>query len=386
VLQGVSSSLLDLSFKDSHLALQDQEGFLINDGTLTLTNSIVSGNTNALSSNGFGGGITNAGALTLINSMVSGNRAGQSGGGIENTRSLTLINSRVSDNAALGSGGGISNGYSGATVTLINSTVSDNTTSGNGGGIANDGRLTLTNSTVVGNTASVGGGIENESSLTLINSTISDNKAFDTIPQTGVGGGISNIVAGRLTLINSTISGNVASSNGGGIDNVSTQADISFCTIYGNTTTGGSGGGIAIENDPNSLQPSHVKMSNTLVANNHATAGPDIWGTLITSGYNLISNFSGITFNNPQRRHATDLLGSQFPNVGIDPMLRNNGGPAQTHALLPGSPAIDAIPLQYCQVKSIYNSQSRMYTDQRGMKRPDDGNEQYCDIGAYESP
>jgi len=63
--------------------------------------------------------------------------------------------------------------------------------------------------------------------------------------------------------------------------------------------------------------------------------------------------------------------------------LRNNGGPTMTYALGPGSPAIDAIPLQYCQVQGILNKQSRMYTDQRGMKRPD-GNEQFCDIGAYE--
>jgi hypothetical protein len=63
--------------------------------------------------------------------------------------------------------------------------------------------------------------------------------------------------------------------------------------------------------------------------------------------------------------------------------LRNNGGPTLTYALAPDSPAIDAIPLQYCQLKVIFESQSKKYTDQRGYPRPD-GNERACDIGAYE--
>ena len=63
--------------------------------------------------------------------------------------------------------------------------------------------------------------------------------------------------------------------------------------------------------------------------------------------------------------------------------LRNNGGPTMTYMLGSSSPAIDAIPLQYCQVQGILNKQPRMYIDQRGMKRPD-GNERFCDIGAYE--
>ena len=62
---------------------------------------------------------------------------------------------------------------------------------------------------------------------------------------------------------------------------------------------------------------------------------------------------------------------------------RNNGGPTKTYALGPGSPALGQIPLQYCQVQGILNSRSRMYSDQRGMKRPDDDGSA-CDIGAYE--
>ncbi len=105
---------------------------------------------------------------------------------------------------------------------------------------------------------------------------------------------------------------------------------------------------------------------------------------LASLGYNLVGDRSGATFLGSPKVQSMDMLGVPSTVLKIDPMLRNNGGRTKTYALLPGSPAIDAIPLQYCQVKDIFNSQSGMYTDQRGMKRPDE-NESACDIGAYES-
>jgi hypothetical protein len=58
-----------------------------------------------------------------------------------------------------------------------------------------------------------------------------------------------------------------------------------------------------------------------------------------------------------QHKHATDLSGGNFPHLGIDPLLRDNGGLAKPHAftyaLLPGSPAIDKIPLDACHVNWI---------------------------------
>jgi len=105
-----------------------------------------------------GGGIYNEGTLTLTNTTVSGNRA-LGGGGIDNAGTLTLINSTVSGNSATNlyaSGGGI---YNAGTLTLINSTVSSNSASTSGGGIYNGGRLTLINSTVSGNRAPAGADI-----------------------------------------------------------------------------------------------------------------------------------------------------------------------------------------------------------------------------------
>jgi predicted outer membrane repeat protein len=159
VSKGVIVTISNLTIKNG----EPGEGYpngggIYNEGTLTLTDSTVSGN-RALD----GGGIDNAGTLTLINSAVSGNSATNlyaSGGGIYNEGTLTLINSTISGNSALaddphgtGYGGGIDNE---GTLTLSNSTVSSNSASTSGGGIYNGGRLTLSNSSVSGNRAPAG--------------------------------------------------------------------------------------------------------------------------------------------------------------------------------------------------------------------------------------
>jgi hypothetical protein len=277
------------------------------------------------------------------------------------------------------------------TLTLTNSTVSGNTETGNsggentpsdfgGGGIVNSGMLTLSNSIVSGNKGTNGGGIVNSGTLTLSNSIVSCNTA------TIGGGGIYD--TGTLTLINSTLSGNRVPNGGGGgiaIDYYGGQLSLIkllYCTVYNNNAA--VGGGIWIEQ-----RDYDVTMGASIVAGNTAHTGSDITGHLTTLGYNLVGDRSGLTFLDSLTRQSTDVLGVSSTDLKIDARLRDNGGSSrthtQTHALFPGSPAIDAIPLQNCQVQGIFNSRSRMYTDQRGMKRPD-GNEPFCDIGAYESP
>jgi hypothetical protein len=264
------------------------------------------------------------------------------------------------------------------TLTLSNSTVSGNSAF-LGGGIVNLGTLTLNNSTVSGNSADTGGGIVNFGTLSLNNSTVSGNSAG------GDGGGIYNFAfADTLSISNSTVSGNSASGKGGGIYNVGSKADITFCTIYGNKAVGngvfiGNGGGLFIGDlDVNGTKaPSHVSIRNSIIAGDHAPTGPDISGRLTSDGYNLIQNLSGATFA-PSKQYATDVLMDSGANLRIDPTLQDNGGYTKlhtfTHALLPGSPAIDQIPLSDCLVDGIT-------TDQRGVKRPQGA---ACDIGAYE--
>lgn len=249
-----------------------------------------------------GGGISNGGTLTLNNVTVSGNSAGDGGGGIYNTGTLVLNHTAVTGNDVGDFGGGI---WNSGTLTLNESTVSGNYSALGGGGVVNDGTLTLNNSTVNNNHAwwyGSGGGIRNAGTATISGCTVSGNYAD------GDGGGIFNAGGGSLTLVNSTVSGNAAYRNGGGVSN--------------------SGGGTAM-------------VRNTIVAANTAVAGnwPDFAGAIFSLGYNLIGIGDGA--NGP--RAAGDKVGTiQTP---IDPrlgQLADNGGPTKTHALLPGSPAINA--------------------------------------------
>jgi CSLREA domain-containing protein len=327
-------------------------------GTLRLINSTVSGNT----SSEFGGGINNNGeeaTLTLTNSVVAGNSASRFGGGIWNAGTLTLTDSRVSNNSSE-IGGGINNNGLAATLTLTNSTVSGNAGDG-GGGIENTaGRITLTNSTITGNTASsFGGGISNRSGgTTLISSTVSGNSSNIQA------GGILNL-EGRLNLTNSTVSRNsAASGDGGGILIIGTTARVKLrnATVAHNSATQG-GGGIRTSGP--------LILSNSLVARNTAPQGPDVLktgGVTITARFSLlgIGNGSGVSDGVDGNQVGSN---SNPLNPKLGP-LADNGGPTRTHALLLGSPAIDAASTPGCPTN-----------DQRGVLRPQGA---ACDIGSYE--
>jgi hypothetical protein len=185
-----------------------------------------------------GGGILNGGTLTVTNSILSGNSAFQ-GGGILNGGTLTVSNSTLSGNSAF-DGGGISNNETYATLTVSGSILSGNTaTSLDGGGIENYGMLTVSSSTLSANTALHGGGIWNIGTATVSGSTLSDNHA-------GTGGGGIFDEGGTLTVINSTLSGNSASSDaggqGGGIFNWAGALTVSGSTLSGNSADSNAGG------------------------------------------------------------------------------------------------------------------------------------------------
>jgi serine/threonine protein kinase len=368
VTQSASVSITGLAFKDS-IITNNAFSFITNEGTLSLTNDIISGNKVYLSDINFsprgGGGISNSGTLILANSTVSDNltSSDSGGGGITNFNSgiLTLTNSMVSGNAAsFGSGGGILNFGS---LTLSNSTVSGNVAQHDGGGISDidGGSLTLTNSTVSGNTAQHdGGGIYHLDVFFPLEAALS---------------------SGSLALTNSTVSGNTAQNDGGGINNNSYNDTIlSFCTIYGNKAA--KGGGINVEksfisNGNQKIASFPVHITSSILAGNSSVVGLDIAGQIITGGYNLIQHMSGYMITDPDQMHSTDHSGIPLDKIRIDSVLRSNGGNTLTHALLPGSTAIDIIPLNVCHINGIS-------TDQRDMKRPD-GNESACDMGAFET-
>jgi hypothetical protein len=154
-----------------------------------------------------GGGILNQGTLAVTNSLLTDNLA-QLGGGIYNDGTLTVTSTTLSANHAdagpgAGRGGGISNAFA-RTLTVTRSTFSGNEAGGNGAGIDNSGALTVTNSTLSGNTAPVGGGIFSLGSMTLTYSTVSDNAAV-------AGGAL--YVGGTASVRNSILAHNTAPAN-----------------------------------------------------------------------------------------------------------------------------------------------------------------------------
>jgi CSLREA domain-containing protein len=386
---GVRVNLSGVTIQHGKDAASSAGGIQNGYGTLTLTNSVVKANIGV-----YGGGIRNEAILTLNNSTVSGNTATDYGGGIMNSKTLTLNNSTISGNSTGGEGGGIEN-WSAATLVLNNSIVSGNSTTNGAGGIFNWGAATLNNSTISGNsaggdaggifntgtgnltlnnstisgnsaTSGSGGAIFNNSAATLTNSTISGNSAG------GSGGGISN--EGAATLTNSTISGNSANYYGGAVYSYGGTVDLHNVTIAHNVADGnkdglGDGGGVSI------ALPSIVNARNTLIANNvHQIANgfvlDDCKGTLTSEDYNLILNTTGCTIGGAAAHNK----------IGVNAQLgtlQNNGGSTATHALLAGSPAIDAGNPNGCKD----NNNAALTTDQRGYARPAGA---ACDIGAYE--
>ncbi len=292
---------------------------------------------------GHGSAVENAGTLTVSNSILSGNSAsGAFGGGIDNTGTLTVLNSTITGNDA-GAGGAIANRGS-AMATVIGSAITGNGTNFDGGGILNSGTLTVMGSLVRGNNAGGGngGGIYNEGTAAIMDSTISGNLSE------GAGGGILNnpFNGVQLTVSRSTITGNFAATHGSGIANQATLT-ITESTLSGNLGEGISnyqglatiiGCTISSNHDVEiEILGGETRTRNTILAGT-ASGYPDVAGSLTSQGHNLIGNGTGGSGYDP-----SDLVGSA--DNPIDPLLgplQDNGGPTQTMALLPRSPALNA--------------------------------------------
>ncbi|NEN91156.1 MAG: right-handed parallel beta-helix repeat-containing protein [Okeania sp. SIO3H1] len=356
---------------------------------LTVKDSIIFGNTSISIEDQFekffdGGGIESYDSnLTIINTDIINNEVkGQltygnpqhpnnfgddpDGGGVSIFNGqLNVVDSTISGNKVTGGtsdGGGINSLYS--DITITNSTISGNTLEGtafgSGGGIYNrHGNTTITNSTIADNSTLMtseygsadGGGIfSRNGDLEITNSTVSGNSAVG-LDKTDGGGVYSK--KGDLTVVNSTISYNSTAGNsadGGGIFSSTGIATITNSTIYGNSADG-RGGGLFSEGRTN--------LTNTIIAN--------------STGRDAVLNNSKIDTN------LNNLIedGHYNPFLSGDPglgPLQDNGGFTETHALLPGSIAIDA---------GDNRGATGLTSDQRGQGFDRIGNGT-VDIGAYE--
>jgi len=290
-------------------------------------------------------------------------------------------------------GGGSDRGLivdAGLTVNLAHLTVTNGYGWQLAGGILNNGSLTLDHVTVTGNTMATdagdfwqgGGGIYSGegATLNLVDSNVVNNNAGWS------GGGVYSFFNTTTTIVRSTISGNVSNDVGGGIRLLG-NAEMVNSTISGNEATGWYGGALfltdgvmnmtnstVVDNVSPSFAPAAVfvgtfgdgsatlNLTNSIVGNN-ATEGcflaPYGAGAVAINslGYNLFTD--GTCFPVGSDQVVTDAgIGS----------LADNGGPTLTHALLAGSPAIDAGDNAVCPA-----------TDQRGVAR-----DTACDVGSFE--
>ncbi len=311
---------------------------------------------------GEGGAIDDAlGGIVVTDSSFTNNTSKADGGGFSaDGGDVSVTRGIISGNIATnGMGGGFAAGQSNTgIVSVIDSTICNNTAGGNGGGFTADGAtLTMTGSTVSNNrSGSEGGGIY--------------------IVTTGVSPATPtplNFTPGSL-ISNSTIGANGARLNGGGIY-FNGGGDLSDLNLYNVTiafNASANGGGVYHDT------VGTVYVGNTLIAENTATNGPDVFGAFTErtsggfGGFNLIGALDGNASG-----FADGVNGDQVGTIAtpIDPKLgplQNNGGLTQTYALLAGSPAID----------KALNSQAPL-TDQRGVSRPQPAGGT-ADIGAYE--
>jgi CSLREA domain-containing protein len=169
---GIYNAGLEITMKNCTLSGNSayHGGGIYNVSKLTVTDSTFFGN-RASKMEGFGGGIHNDdGTLTVTGSLISGNSA-YGGGGIHNFGTLEATESTFSANSATVYGGGI---YNGNTLYVTDSTFSTNSATSYGGGIYNGSTLFMTDSTFFGNMAPNGAGISNDGEQYLTN-TFPDN-------------------------------------------------------------------------------------------------------------------------------------------------------------------------------------------------------------------
>ncbi|MGB8221809.1 MAG: choice-of-anchor Q domain-containing protein [Polyangiales bacterium] len=278
-------------------------------GPATLTRTRIS----AEWSYGDGAGITNSGGMmTVRDSTITGSGFGDSpsfAGGVYNSHSFSAQGE-----------------FNDGVLHIEDTMISDNTGRYAGAIYNNGGTVTLTNTTVSGNIAERGPSIYSWTwrggTMTLTNSTVSGGSVLYECGSDANGYGIGN--HGTLIMTNSTVAANAFS----GLDN-----------------------------------RGEAMVTNSVIDGGCIQFGDD--AVTVSGGHNIVGGTDACGFN-----ESTDLVDVSASALALGP-LAENGGPTMTHALLPGSVAIDAIPALMCEVAE----------DQRGEPRPAGG---MCDVGAFE--
>ena len=349
-------------------------GIFLYGGSLTINNSVFSGNTvsNINSGESEGGALDADGSsLTITNSTFTGNSA-DAGAAISCGTTTALMNNiTVRENTAPRRAGGILV-YRRTTLTLTNSRVQNNIANWAGGGISSSGSLIINNSEITGNhaqgpSASFGGGINVDlaDSVIITGSLIQNNSSVDA------GGGLSSHYTTNITITNTSIldnrserasGGGLFVDNGGATVSQSTFARNSALvgggitvshgtlTAANSTVSGNSasqhGGGVSAESS------GIVTLINSTVASNNAPAGSQLYthpvGSL-TLRNTIVAGTAGVNSCDGAATPTIEGRLIQYPDQSCQPAspaanpvlgpLANNGGATLTQALQAGRSA-----------------------------------------------
>jgi CSLREA domain-containing protein len=393
-------------------------GILNYNGILTLENVALEENIGGrggdapwnCGSGGWGGGIYNTGRLTVRQCSFKKNVAGR-GGGVygyaysslgTKTRVKTAVPSQITVWPGDGGhGGAICNHKGKVEIELCEFSENSGGNGGSGYGMFSggpggalyslEGEISIQDTSLIKNSGGNAGGFEDpgaggfggaiyvmEGKLSMERCLVYDNQGGTAgwcyyVPG-GYGGGLY-LRSSDVRLVNTTISynsGGTGSENGrgGGVYQREGKLELVHCTVYHNNS--GTPGHYAFGDGGGGVHGDNVFVKNSIIAGNRVglhAIGNDFYGTMHSQGYNLLGDLDGC-----------DMQGDLTGNIiGEDPLLKelkDNGGALMTHALAPGSPAIDAAdPLD------------TLPRDQRGADRPKDGDNDgsaRSDMGAYE--
>ena len=340
-----------------------------------------------------GGGVLNQGTLVIRDCVISDNETAGNGGGIYSGNfydtSLTVERCVIRDNLSTATditfshsgGGGI---YAIGEMTVRDSLIYNNACHQSGGGIFLDllnfeSRGSVSNTTVMQNSALIGGGIDSFGNMKVESSSVLLNRAIRD--SSGQGGGISANFGARLTIVNSLVYGNLAASNGGGIRQGTATTALYNTTVSNNSIDNGNGGGIykSFEAGTGSFSLNNSLLSGNKDRSSNGELSPDCSGPIHSSGFNLIADTTGCTFDSS----AGDSINV---DAALNVTVAGTGAElAVTVGFFEDSPAIDAGNVSGC----LDDQGALISADINAVARPADGDgdgSAVCDIGAFEGP
>lgn len=354
---------------DDNTAVRGGAIYLEPSTALAISASDFNNNESSSPEGAYGGAMYSQGYLDITDSNFLNNTTSDWGGAIFNDAGALLVenstfNNNHATNSVYGYGGAI--GSDAGSITIRHSTLQNNSSAWFAGGVhiygvESPNSALIENSTFIGNTAQAGGAVlVLQSQATIRASTFTENVG-------SVQGAAFHLQDSEVAIINSTVSENIGYNTIFiTLNPVSEPADtisLIHTAVVNNEDVG-------IYQGFNAVSPRiTLVLQNSIVAG-HTVKDCDRSDTTIvvdsSAGYNLDSDGSCIDSN---------ITGNQTAaNLGLAP-LADNGGPTQTHLLLPNSPVRNQIPAGSSGCGTSYT------TDQRGKTRPTDS---ACDIGPVE--